>query len=209
MRHGPHKRIHRILKEHHPVAVKKARKIFSFRYPKLFLFVGLIILAYYIFTKPFVSGWIDFFVKLNNLGIFISGILIPFGFSAPFGIGLLTKMHPSSILIAAIIGGFGAMLGDLIIFKTIKFSFIDEFKRLERTKAIRKIEAIAKENKHVKVMHYLLYIFAGIVIASPLPDEIGVSMLAGLTTIKPLKLAVISFFVHTAAIFLIFYFSSF
>ena len=80
---------------------------------------------------------------------------------------------------------------------------MDEIKRLERTKAIRKIENITKKNRHVKVMHYLLYIFAGIMIASPLPDEIGVSMLAGLTTIRPLKLGIISFLVHTTVIFFI------
>ncbi len=198
-----HKRIHKILRKHHPEAVKKARKIFLFKYPKLFLFIGLIIFAYFIFTRPFTSGLINFFASINHLGVFISGVLIPFGFSAPFGIGLLTKIPYSNILLGALIAGTGAMLADLIIFKTIKFSFMDEFKKLEKTPAIKKIENITKKNKHVKVVHYLLYIFAGIMIASPLPDEIGVSMLAGLTTIKPLKLGIISLILHTTVIFFI------
>ena len=83
---------------------------------------------------------------------------------------------------------------------------MDEFKSLEKTKLIREIEHIVKKNKFVLVRHYLLYIFAGIMIATPLPDELGISMLAGLTTIKPLKLAIISFILHTSAIFVILYF---
>jgi len=58
----------------------------------------------------------------------------------------------------------------------------------------------------VLIRHYLLYVFAGIILATPLPDEVGVSMLAGLTTIKPMKLAIIGFILHSAAIFCIFYF---
>jgi len=43
-------------------------------------------------------------------------------------------------------------------------------------------------------------------VATPLPDEIGVSMLAGLTTIKPFKLMIISFLLHASAVFFVLYF---
>ena len=81
-----------------------------------------------------------------------------------------------------------------------------KFKELEKTTAIKKIEAIVRKNRHVLIVHYLLYIFAGIIIASPLPDEVGVAMLAGLTTIKPVNLAVVSFLLHSIAIFLVLHF---
>ena len=44
-------------------------------------------------------------------------------------------------------------------------------------------------------------------IATPLPDEMGVSMLAGLTTIKPWRLAIISFILHALAVSVILYIS--
>ncbi|MCK9595775.1 hypothetical protein M0R19_01155 [Candidatus Pacearchaeota archaeon] len=201
-----HKKIHKFLKKHHPQAVKKAKKIFSFKYPKLVLLIILIALAYYIFTKPFMSEFMQLFNKLGIFGTFISGILITFGFTAPFAIGLLIKTNIQNIFLASLIGGIGATIGDLFIFSTIKLSFMDEFKRLEKTKAINKIKKIVKNNKHILIKHYLLYIFAGIIIASPLPDEIGVSMLAGLTTIDKKRLAITSFLLHTSAIFFILYF---
>ena len=202
-----HKKIHAKLKENHPQAVKKARKIFAFKYPKLFLLTLCMIFTYYLFSTELISKWIEFFNNAGSFGIFISGILTAFGFTAPLGIGLLSKINPSNILLAALIGAMGATIADLFIFHTIKFSFADEIKELEETKAIKEIRKIVKKNKHVKIAHYLLYILAGLIIATPVPDEIGVSMLAGLTTIKPLKFTIISFVVHTAAIFSIFFFT--
>jgi len=203
MIHKSHRKIHRKLRRHAPKSVEKAKKIFSFRYPKLFILIILILLAYYIFTRPFISEWIELFNRLGYFGVFLSGILISPGFTAPFGIGLLSRINPSSILLATVIAGFGATIADLVIFKTIKFSFMDEFERLEKTKLFQEIENIVKKKKSVLIRHYLLYIFAGLVLATPLPDEVGVSMLAGLTTIKPLKLAIISFIIHSFAIFVI------
>lgn len=201
------KLIHKRLKKYHPEEVHKAKKLFSFKYPKLFLLLILIILAYYLFSKTAISSWILNLHELNYLGLFIAGIFISFGFSAPFSVGFLIVSQPPNLFLGIIIAGLGAMLGDMFIFKTIKFSFMDEFKELKKTSRHKKIRSIIKKNKHIVVKHYLLYIFAGIMIATPLPDEIGVSMLAGLTSIKPLKLAIISFILHTFAVFLILYFS--
>jgi len=206
MFHQSHKKIHAILREHHLAGTKKAKKIFRFKYPKLSLLILLMIFAYWLFSTPFASKLIEYTERLGYAGIFISGALTPLGFTAPLGFGMLYNLIPKNIILAAIIGGLGALTADLIIFHSIKLSFTDELKKLEKTPAIKEIEKIVKKNKHVKVFHYLLYLFAGIVILSPLPDEIGVSMLAGLTTIKPLKFAIISFFLHTLTIFLIFAF---
>jgi hypothetical protein len=203
MRYSAHRRIHKKLRKHTPKSIEKVKKIFSFRYPKLFILIIVIFFAYYLFSQPFISEWMMFFNKLGNFGVFISGILTAFGFTAPVGIGLLIKIIPKNVLFAALLAGFGATISDLLIFKTIKISFMDEFKKLEKTKLIQEIEHIVKKNKHVLIRHYLLYIFAGIVLATPLPDELGVSMLAGLTTIKPIRLAIISFMLHSFTIFLI------
>jgi uncharacterized membrane protein YdjX (TVP38/TMEM64 family) len=198
-----HRRIHNVLRKHHPAAVHKAKKLFRFKYPKLFLLVAFSLLAYYLFSRPEVSEWVLSLETFSYLGIFVAGILLPFGFFAALSIGFFIATNPQNLLLAVILGGLGAMIGDLIIFKLIKFSFMDEFRELEKMKVIHKIEKIVNKRKRVLILHYSLYIFAGLVLATPLPDEIGVAMLAGLTTIKPLKLAVISFLVHSTAILLI------
>jgi uncharacterized membrane protein YdjX (TVP38/TMEM64 family) len=202
---SPKHRIHEHVKRGSEKGVHKARKLFGFKYPKLILLVLFIALAYFIFKRPIVSNWILSLHSIGYLGTFIAGILFSFGFTTPFSIGFLLKVNPGNIFLATIIGGVGSVLADMLIFKTIKFSFMDEFRELEKTKVIKKIEKIIRKNKHILIKHYLLYIFAGIILATPLPDEIGISMLAGLTTIKPLNLAIISFFLHAIPIFLLIY----
>lgn len=138
-------------------------------------------------------------------GNFLAGIFLAFGFSAPFSVGFFIMAQPGNIFLASLIGGVGAVFADLTIFKIIRFSFRDEFNLLKKTEIVHKIKKIVSDNPHVLIKHYLLYIFAGIFIAFPLPDEVGISMLAGLTTIKQGVLAFISFILHTSFIFLILY----
>lgn len=201
------KQIHKKLKRHSPHAVHKAKKLVSFKYPKLILFILSILLAYYIFNRPEISNFIYYLGKISYLGIFIAGIFLAFGFSAPFAVGFLITSQPENLILAVILGGLGAMTGDMIIFKSIKFSFMNEFKELKKEKVIKKIKRLVSQNTPLIIKHYFLYIFAGFMIATPLPDEVGVSMLAGLTTINPKKLALISFILHSIAVFLILYFS--
>ena len=97
---------------------------------------------------------------------------------------------------------------DLLIFNVIKISFNDELQRLKKTKIMREIKEIIKKDLGKRLQHYLLYVFAGILIATPLPDEAGISMLAGLTHIKQKILAPISFILHTLGILIILLLSS-
>ncbi len=203
-----HKEIHNLLRKNHPKAVHKAKKLFRFKYPKLLILVLMIAISYFVFSRPYVQNWINSLGNLGYLGILIAGVCNTFGFVSPIGMGLLLTIKPSILILATLIGGIGAMIGDLFIFYVIKNSFKDEFKEMEKDKTISKIEGIVKKNKKVLIRHYAFYILAGIFMVSPLPDEIGLSMLAGLTTIKPFKLALMSLISHGAVIFLILYFVS-
>jgi hypothetical protein len=199
----PRHLMHERIKKKHPKAVKKAKRLFNFKYPKLAILILAIIFACYIFKNPIIILEISRLKEFGYLGVLIAGMLLSFGFSAPFAIGFLIISNPPNIFLASLIGGLGAALGDLIIFKTIKFSFMNEIKELEKSKTIKEIKKIVDKNISIKIRHYFLYLFAGIFIVSPLPDEVGVSMLAGLTTINQKIFAIVSFVLHTIAIFLI------
>ncbi|MCR4327509.1 MAG: hypothetical protein NUV46_02925 [Nanoarchaeota archaeon] len=202
-----HKDIHEVLRKHSPVGVHKVKDIFKFKYPKFFLFIALIFFSYALFTLPSVSSFFYGLGEINYLGDFIAGIFFTFGFTTPLSIGYFIVTNPSNIFLSSIVAALGSVAGNLLIFKTIRFSFIDEFRELEKKKIVKRIKKIIRNNKSVLIRHYLVYIFAGFMLATPLPDELGISMLAGLTSIKPLKLAIISFILHVIPIFLIFYFS--
>ena len=169
------------------------RRLFKFRYPKITLLILLSIISYFIFSNATVERVIEGLNGLSYVGIFIAGMFFSFGFSTPFSVGFFIVAAPENIFYAAAIGGFGAFLSDMLIFKLIRFSFMNEFKRLEKTALFVELHQLMHSRLLSKIRVYLLFAFAGIVIASPLPDEVGVSMLAGLTHIKMWALGLISF----------------
>ena len=181
------------------------RKIFRVKYPKLILLLLSIILAYVLFKNQEINRIIINLNELSYLGVFLAGFLFSFGFTTPFAIGFFISLNPENIILSAFLGGVGALIGDLIIYKIIKFSFIDEFNRLKNTKEIRKIRENITKNISKKIRLYIAYIFLGIVIASPLPDELGVTMLAGLSHIKIIPLAIFSLMLHSIGILFFFF----
>ena len=180
---------------------------FKLHYPKLTILIIMIVFAYIIFSNPAVSSWISNLDSLGYIGVFIAGFFFSFGFSTPFAVGFFLSLSIGHPFLAAIIGGIGAMFGDLIIFNFIKLSFMKEFSRLEHEKLIRKAEKILGKEFHGKFRHYLLIICAGFIISSPLPDELGISLLAGLTHIRQNWLVVVSFIFNTLGILLLLFIS--
>jgi uncharacterized membrane protein YdjX (TVP38/TMEM64 family) len=184
--------------------IKRVLKpIIGFKYPKLAGLLLAIILAYAIFSNSAVQDFVLSLEAKGYIGAFIAGMFFTFGFTSPFSAGFFIILNPENIWLAGIIGGFGAMLTDLVIFKFIRFSFMDEFKRLEKTNIMKRISGLIESTIGHKIKVYLLYAFAGILIASPLPDEAGVIILAGLTKIKPKALAMICFICNTIGIIIL------
>lgn len=179
------------------------KRLFNFKYPKIFGLIIAIILAYIIFTNPLVDNFVLGLDKLEYLGVFIAGMLFSFGFTAPFSAGFFIVLNPSNIWLAGVIGGLGAMISDLLIFKFIRFSFRDEFNNLTKEKASKRLKSKINKITGNKIRIYLMYIFAGFLIASPLPDEAGIIMFAGLTKIKTKFLALIGFLLNTLGILIL------
>lgn len=167
--------------------------VFHFPYRKLLILAVLSLFAYFIFRNPDVRGFVSSLGELEYLGVFIGGLLFTFGFTTPFAVGFFIILNPANPLLVALIGGIGAVVGDLLIFSLIRFSFMDEFRRLEKTDVVQGIRKEMKMHLSHRARLYILYALVGLIIASPLPDEAGVIMLAGLTNIKPKIMIAISF----------------
>ena|SRR3989344_2440542 len=177
----------------------------KFLYPKITVLIFCIVLSYVLFSSEKLTFWLDNLNQFNYVSSFIAGLLFSYGFSAPFAVGFFLKLNVSNPLPLALVAGFGALLSDLLIFKLIKFSMMDEFNRIKKTKPLKLVNFLLKKRFGSRALSYLSAIFAGIIIASPLPDELGVSMLSGLTTIKLHKFAVISYICNTFGILVMLY----
>jgi uncharacterized membrane protein YdjX (TVP38/TMEM64 family) len=176
----------------------------KFRYPKLFLLLLTIFFAVIFFYEGNNYAPLhDFLISLKYLGIFLGGVFYAFGFTAaPATAVLLVLAKEQSIILAMLIGGFGALLSDLFIFMFIRYSFMDEIKELKKEKITKSIN---KEGKSL-FGHYYKHIFpalAGFLIASPLPTEIGVSMMASMKKISIKKFIIIAYLLHSLGILII------
>lgn len=180
--------------------------LFGIKYPKITLFVILIILTYFIFKIPGVSQFVSSFSfgSLGYFGIFIAGILFSFGFSAPFAVGFFLILNPTNLWLAAIVGGLGSLVSDLSIFEIDKLSFEGEFRKINKSKLSKRLNLLVKNLLGKKGSNYLAYFIACVFIASPLPDEVGVTIIEGLTKINVKIFTLISFVLHIAGILVIF-----
>lgn len=175
----------------------------KFKYPKLTGFIVAIIMAYAVFSNPLISEFISNLGKLSHLGSFIAGLFYMLGFTSPFSTGFFIDLNLSNIWLPGILGGIGALIGDMIIFNFVKASFKNEFERLRGEKIIKSAGKIMEKIFGKNMQKYILYLFAAILIASPLPDEAGLTILAGLTKIKASAIAVISIIFNTIGILIL------
>lgn len=179
------------------------RILFRITYPKLLIFLCTIVIAYLIFHGRDTLPFHNILLTSGYVGTFISGFFYAYGFGAAPATSLIMIITQNqNIFLAAFIGGLGALLSDLFIFKLVKTSFKDEILRLERTKILRMLEKASKKIFGV-FNQFVLITVASIFIASPLPTELGTAMLASLEHISIKKFAVIAFVLHTMGIFVI------
>src|SRR3989338_7999878 len=168
----------------------------GFKYPKFALFLVCVVFAYWLFSYSEFIGIEKVVVKLGLFGMFLAGMMFTYGFTTPIAIAIFIMSSPENIFIASLVAGVGALIGDMTIFSLVRYSFRDEVKLLSKEKIVLEIE----ETIPKKIRKYLAILFAGFIIASPLPDEVGVSMLAGVTKISTKVFMVVSFVMNTLGI---------
>ncbi len=123
---------------------------------------------------------------LNNYGYagaFLSGLFLTSGFTTPFAIAVFLSFRATLNLFAvAFLGAFGATLMDYFLFSSTK-------KIVRQTR----VTASAHVFKFKKFPSFVTAIIGGVVLASPLPDEIAVS-LVGVAQLDAKTFVVLAFF---------------
>jgi hypothetical protein len=144
---------------------------------------------------------------LNNLIAQIGSLgYVSAFFAGIFFVSIFT-VAPSSIIIfdlanqlnafgVAILAGAGAVVGDYIIYRFLKDRVFDELKiiidKVPRPKFLLKFFL-------TPYFSWLVPLWGALIIASPLPDELGVSIL-GLSKISRLQFIFVTFFLNTVGI---------
>ena len=170
------------------------------KYPKLSLFIISVILVYFLFSGLAYKPLHDALVFMGYFGTFLAGLLYPYALTSAAGTGILLILaKEQNLLLAGVIAGIGALISDIILFLFVKHGFSDEVQKLSKETVVRTI--IRRIPDSVRV--YLLAIFAGLLIASPLPTEIGIMLMTSIKNMSVKKFVIIVYILHASAIFII------
>lgn len=171
-------------------------------YPKLLLFACSCVAAYALLHVG-AFDWVKEHLNTGGyLAVFLGGLLFSFGFTTAFAIGLFIAVAPDVHPVqAAVLGGAGALLSDLLLFSYARFSLHDELHRLSLTQLWRRsVGLLHRERFPLSVRRTALILTAGFIIASPLPDEIGVTMLGGATRMNGRAFGALSYALNSLGI---------
>jgi len=155
----------------------------------------VIILLSIIFAVAIVkTGLLSLFVGLTDNLWFIESFLVGIFFTsifttAPATVAFGEIAQHNSLILVSVFGALGALVGDWIIFRLMKDRFLKDFEYLIRKKLGRgRILSIF----HLKYFRRFTFFIAAFIIASPLPDEVGITLLS-LSKTKTFLFAVILF----------------
>ncbi|MBI4118928.1 MAG: hypothetical protein HY452_01560 [Parcubacteria group bacterium] len=137
--------------------------------------------------------------EMRFVGSFVAGMFFVSIFSAaPATVVLAEIAQSNSVFWVAFFGGIGALVGDLIIFRFIKDRLAEDFLQLiKKTKSERLVSIF-----RLKLFKWLVPFFGALIVASPLPDELGLAMM-GLSKMKTSLFIPLSFFLNSLGILII------
>lgn len=162
-----------------------------------FVFLGIMFAAILSRVEAFHTFLLQF-GSLGYIGAFIAGILFVNTFTVATGALVLMilsrELWPIEI---GIVAGLGAVVGDLLIFR-----FVENNLELELEEVYNKIDSKHHFIKllHSRYFHWTLLVIGAAIIASPLPDELGVTLL-GISKMKTYEFILISFLLNSFGIF--------
>ena len=180
--------------------MKFNRHHLHWRYKNLTFAIVSILLAVLILKIGVVHQFLSGLGNFGYLSAFIAGGLFVSTFTVAAGAIILfflaETFTPWEI---GLIAGLGAVVGDLTIFKFVKNGLAGEitdiYNHIDAKHHLRKLF-------HSKYFSWTLPVVGALIIASPLPDELGVTLM-GISRLNTFQFLIISFFLNSIGIFLI------
>lgn len=181
------------------------RKLSHYKYKNLtFLFLSLITA----FTLSRFEAFHQFLLGLGQfeyVSAFIGGFLFVSTFTVATGaLILLVLAENLDVFWLGLAAGCGALLGDFVIFRFVRDNVAGEVERLYDEFGGRHLTHLL----HTRYFHWTLPVIGALIIASPLPDEIGVSLL-GISKMKTHHFIALSFILNTVGIITVLILSNF
>ena len=168
------------------------------RYPKLLLLLATCLLAFFLVESGLLDWMHGITGTLGYISVFLAGVGYSFTLTTAFSIGAFVELsHQVHPLLGGLIAGTGALLGDLLIFTFIRFSIHEEIQDLMQVVSTSVRQLMHQPTWFERIKPALLWIVAGLIIGSPLPDELGIALLGHAGRIHPRLFVLLCFTFNT------------
>lgn len=145
------------------------------------------------------KNWLLGLGSWEYIGALVAGMIFVSSFTAAISIVVIAVMAQNiNPMALGLIGGVGAVIGDYLIFKLVRSHLQDELSMLFGKDGTSYVKAVLR-SRYIAWMLPLIGIF---ILASPLPDELGVSLL-GISKISEARFILISYISNAVGIVMI------
>ncbi len=160
-----------------------------------------VVLAYLVFKSGILGYILTQTFEIELVGAFVAGFFFTSLIStapAIVALGTIAGAGHEPLWMIAIVGGLGSLLGDLILFAFLKNHIADELHRF----TLHPSNARLRKLLHLRSIRWLLGFIGAVIIASPLPDELGLALM-GVGKMRIWLLAALSFVFNSIGIYII------
>lgn len=161
----------------------------KWKYPYLIFVLISILSAIILAQNQTFRDWLLHLGSLEYIGALLAGMLFVSSFTVAISTVVIAIMVQNISPIAlGLIGGVGAVMGDYLIFRLVRSHLQQELTLLFGKENTSYVKTFLRS----KYIAWMLPIIGVFIIASPLPDELGISLL-GLTKMSEGKFILISY----------------
>lgn len=165
---------------------------------RLFLFLISLAVGIFILGSPQLHSAITHLGNFELIGAFVTGFFVIMTFTViPSLAVLLTLSETMNPFLLSILAGAGGMCGDYLLMQY----FRSETDELLSDKTLRN-HLFLKRVLNSRIFHWLGPLIGAIIVASPFPDELGITLL-GISKLETKKFLLLTFVLDTIGIFLI------
>lgn len=171
----------------------------NWQYKNTALLIVSLAVFFYLSKTPYAQELIRSIGDIGYIGAFITGVFFVSLFTvAPASVVLFYLAKTLDPFGVALLGGAGAVIGDYIIFRFLKDRVFEELAPAFQKMGGTYITDLLK----TPYFSWLLPIIGAVIIASPFPDELGISMIE-LSRVKNWHFILITFLLNSVGIFII------
>lgn len=171
----------------------------NYKYKGLTLIFISILLTIFLSKYNFLNEVLFNLRHIPFLGSFVAGILYVSASTAALGILILSDLAKTlSPIEIAVIAGLGGAVADFTLFRFFKGDLISEITPIYNKLGGKHLTQLM----YHKYLRWSLPIVGAIIIASPFPDELGISLI-GLSGIKNYQFILLSLVLDIVGVFLL------